>query len=110
MLQRRDFVVRRAAGERIDRGNQAPSLRIELAAAAVLRKDRSAALDWLARAVESGYPEYGQIERDPILAQLRAEPRYRELLDRMRKNVDATRARAAERGLLDVANVFGPVK
>jgi TolB-like protein len=96
----------RVARERVEAGNQSPGLRIELAAAAVLRNDRSAALDWLARAVDGGYREYAQIERDPILAGLRSEPRYRALLDRMRQDVDAQRARARARGLLDVAGVL----
>jgi serine/threonine protein kinase len=100
----------RVARERIDGGNQMPALRIELAAAAVLRKDRNAALEWLARAYDGGYREYAQIERDPILAELRSESRYRDVLDRMRRDVDAQRARAAERGLLDVTNLFEPAK
>ena len=91
-------------------GNQAPTIRIELAAAAVLRKDRNAALDWLARAYDAGYREYAQIESDPILAALRSEPRYRDVLDRMRRDVDAQRARARERGLLDVTGLLDPVK
>jgi len=100
----------RVARERIAAGNQGPGLRIELAAAAVLRKDRNAALDWLARAIDGGYREYAQIERDPILAELRSEPRYREAIDRMRRDVDAQRARAGERGLLDVTGVIAPAK
>jgi serine/threonine protein kinase/tetratricopeptide (TPR) repeat protein len=98
----------RVARERIDKGNQTPALRIELAAAAVLRKDRSAALDWLERAHEGGYREYAQVERDPILAELRTERRYRTVVEAMRKDVDAQRARARERGLLDVAGVLEP--
>ena len=100
----------RVARERIDAGSQRPALRIELAAAAVLRKDRNAALDWLARAVEAGYPEYGKIERDPILAELKSEPRYRDALERMRRRVDGQRARAGERGLLAVTNLLEPAK
>jgi TolB-like protein len=100
----------RVARERIDAGNQGPGLKIELAAAAVLRKDRNAALDWLARAVEGGYREYAQIERDPILAELRSEPRFREAIDRMRRDVDAQRARAGERGLLDLSMLSAPAK
>ena len=100
----------KVARDRIAAGNQGPGLKIELAAAAVLRKDRQAALDWLERAVEGGYREYAQIELDPILAELRSEPRYRQAIDRMRRDVDAQRARAGERGLLDVTNVFEPTR
>lgn len=100
----------RVARALIDAGNETPELRIELAAAAALRKDRQAALDWFERAVEAGYPEYALIERDPILADIRPEPRYRELLDRMKERVATQRARAAERGLLDVTNLFQPIK
>ena len=100
----------KVARDRIAAGNQGPGLKIELAAAAVLRKDRQAALDWLGRAVEGGYREYAQIELDPILAELRSEPRYRQAIDRMRRDVDAQRARAGERGLLDVTNLFEPTR
>ncbi len=100
----------KVARDRIAAGNQGPGLKIELAAAAVLRKDRQTALDWLERAVEGGYREYAQIERDPILAELLSEPRYRQAIDRMRRDVDAQRARAGERGLLDVTNLFEPIK
>ena len=93
----------------IDAGNDTPELRIELAAAAVLRKDRQAALDWFERAVEAGYPEYALIERDPILAEIRPEPRYLELLDRMKERV-APSAPALPNGLLDVTNLFEPIK
>lgn len=100
----------RFARRRIDQGNQTPALRIELAAAAVLRKDHDAALDWLARAFDAGYREYAQIEADPILAALRTDARYRNVLERMRRDVDAQRARAGERGLLDVTGFIQPAK
>jgi serine/threonine protein kinase len=100
----------RVARERIDKGNQTPALRIELAAAAVLRKDRGAALEWLERAHQGGYREYAQIERDPILAELRSEPRYRAVVEAMRRDVDAQRARARERGLRDIAGVLTPAR
>jgi hypothetical protein len=100
----------RVARERIDTGTQTPALRIELAAAAVLRKDRGAALEWLERAHQGGYREYAQIERDPILAELRSEPRYRAVVEAMRRDVDAQRARARERGLRDIAGVLTPAR
>jgi cell division septum initiation protein DivIVA len=98
----------RVAREKIDAGNQFPALRIELAAAAVLRKDTNAALDWLARAHEAGYRDYGFLERDPILAELGTNRRFREILDRMRRDVDAQRERARQRGLLQMEGLLAP--
>jgi TolB-like protein len=101
----------RIARERIDAGNQTPGLRVELAAAAALRKDTNAAIDWLERAFEGGYRNYGFLERDPILlAQLRTDARFHDVLERMRRDVEAQRARARTRGLLDVEPLLGPAK
>jgi hypothetical protein len=86
-------------------------LRVELAAAAALRKDTNAAIDWLERAFEGGYRNYGFLERDPILlAQLRTDARFHDVLERMRRDVEAQRARARTRGLLDVEPLLGPAK
>jgi serine/threonine protein kinase/tetratricopeptide (TPR) repeat protein len=41
--------------------------------------DRGASLAWLGRALQAGYPR-DLIERDPSLARLRLDPRYRELI------------------------------
>jgi tetratricopeptide (TPR) repeat protein len=101
----------RIARERIDAGNLTPGLRVELAAAAALRKDTNAALDWLERAFKGGYRNYGFLERDPILlAQLRTDARFHDVLERMRRDVEAQRARARTRGLLEVESLLGPAK
>jgi serine/threonine protein kinase len=100
----------RIAREKIEAGNQMPPLRVEMAAAAVLRKDTNAALEWLAQAHERGYRDYGFLERDPILAELRTTARFGDILDRMRKDVDARRARAEERGLFEVDSLLAPAR
>lgn len=100
----------RIAREKIAAGNETPGLRIELAAAAVLRKDTNGALEWLARAHDACYRDYGFLERDPILAELRATPRFHDIIDRMRKDVEAQRARAQERGLLELDGLLAPGK
>jgi hypothetical protein len=94
------------ARAKLDAGNQTPALRVELAAAAVLRKDADEALTWVERAFDAGFLRYALLERDPILAPLRGNPRFTDLLGRMRREGEAQRARAARRGLLDVTGLF----
>lgn len=45
----------RIARQKMDAGNEIPALRVEVAAAAALRKNTNGALDWLERAVDAGY-------------------------------------------------------
>ena len=100
----------RIAREKIDRGNEMPPLRIELAAAAALREDTAAALDWLTKAFDGGYRDYGFLERDPIFAPLLTDQRFRDVLDRMRQDVEVERRRARDRGLLDLESLVAPVQ
>jgi TolB-like protein/predicted Ser/Thr protein kinase len=100
----------RAAQDKIDRGDRTPMLRVELAAAAVLRGDHAAAGQWLERAFETGYRDYGILERDPILAKLEPAAKRRQMLDRMKRDVDAQRAAARDRGLLDVDGLLTAAK
>lgn len=95
-------VAERAARTRIDGGDETPAWRVELAAVHALKKDRAASLDALARAYDAGYREYGYLERDPIFAPLRSDQRFRNLLERMRRDVATQRQAARERGLLDI--------
>ena len=98
----------RAAREKIDRGDRTPSLCVELAAVAALRRDHPAALEWLGRAYDAGYRDYGLLEHDPILGKVSADPKFREILNRMRRDVEAQRTRARERGLLDFDPLLAP--
>ena len=100
----------RAAREKLDRGDRTPALCVELAAAAVLRRDHPAAIEWLGRAYDAGFRTYGVLERDPILAKLDGDPKFREILDRMRRDAEAQRTRARERGLLDFDTLLAPSK
>jgi non-specific serine/threonine protein kinase len=96
----------RIAREKMDRGSEMPPLRIELAAAAALRKDTTTALEWLTKAFDGGFRDYGFLERDPILATLLTDRRFRDVLDRMRRDVEAQRGRARDRGLLDLEGLL----
>jgi TolB-like protein len=98
----------RIAREKMTRGDQTPALRIEMAAVATLRGDPASALDWLSRAYDTGYRDYGLLERDPIIRELGSSQRVKEIIDRMRVDVDGQRERARARDLLDVDSLLGP--
>jgi hypothetical protein len=101
----------RIARQKIEAGNETPSLRVEMAAAAALRKQTDRALEWLERAVDAGYRDYDFIHRDAIFrAQLGTDSRLAGLVARMRRDVDAQRARARQRGLLEVESLLAPAK
>ena len=99
----------RVARQKIDRGNESPPLRVELAIAAALRNDADGTFEWLGRAFESGYRDYSALERDPILlARFGSDARFTTLLERMRGEVAAQRQRARDRGLLDFTPLLTP--
>ena len=78
-----------------------PTLRVEVATAAALRKDTKGALEWLERArTRPGTATTDFIERDPIFrAQLGTDsPLSRDIVDRMRRDVEGQRERARQRG------------
>ncbi len=97
----------RIAREKVDQGDESSFLRIELAAAALLRRNQAEALEWVSRAYDAGLRDHAMLDLDPIFAPLRDEPRFRELLERMRQDVAAQRARARQRGLLTLDSLIG---
>jgi eukaryotic-like serine/threonine-protein kinase len=98
----------RYAHERIAAGDDTPVQRVELAGSAALRGDTAAALEWLERAFEAGYRDYGFLERDPIFRPLAGDARFVRVLDRTRADVQAQRERARTRGLLELQSLIGP--
>lgn len=98
----------RYARERIAGGDDTPVQRVELAGTAALRGETDPALEWLERAFETGYRDYGTLERDPIFRPLGSHPRFVDLLDRMRRDVQVQRERARTRGLLELESLIGP--
>lgn len=96
------------ARERVADGDDTAYQRIELAAVAALRGNADAAFEWLDRAFDAGYRDYGYLARDPIFKPIRADLRFTRALDRMRRDVDAQRERARSRGLLELKTLLGP--
>jgi hypothetical protein len=98
----------RYARERIAAGDDTSDHRVELAAAAALRGEATAAVEWLERAFEAGYRDYGFLELDPLFRPLASDARFVRVLDRMRRDVEAQRERARTRGLLELKSLIGP--
>lgn len=73
----------------LDAGNEHWALAYNLAAIAVIRDDRDAALDWLDEAYVRGFRNYRLLELDPVLRSLAAEPRFDALARSMRRDFDA---------------------
>ena len=72
-----------------------------------MRQDTNAALEWLQRAHDGGYRDYSFLERNPILKrQMGSDPRFIEIIDRMRRDIATQRERARQRGLLDLTGVL----
>ena len=90
----------------MNRGDHSPTLRVEMAAIAVMRNDSGSALEWLDRAYDAGYRDYGVIARDPILATIEPAARFNEVVDRMQRDVTAQRERARQSGLLDLDSLL----
>jgi TolB-like protein/predicted Ser/Thr protein kinase len=95
------------ARQKIEAGELSASTFVELAAARALQGDPKGALADLQRAFDNGWRDYGFLQVDPMLASLAGEPGFRALVDRMTADVAAQRARAIERGLLNLEGLIG---
>ena len=64
---------------------------------------------WSQRAYDGGYRDYSYLEPNPIFKQqMGSDPRYREIIDGMRRDIATQRERARQRGLLDLASLQAP--
>ena len=60
----------------------------------LMKGDRGAALDALDAGVHAGWKDAMFLERDPLLARLRGEPRFQSIEQRIEREVGEKRARA----------------
>ncbi len=81
--------------KRIDEGGDVWSrTRYTLAEAYSVMNDKDSSLNWLEKAVDRGWTQYRWIEIDPRFDTIRDDPRYTELIDRMKAIVARERMEA----------------
>ena len=81
--------------KRIDEGGDVWSrTRYTLAEAYSVMNDKDSSLNWLEKAVDRGWTQYRWIEIDPRFDTIRDDPRYSEIIDRMKAIVARERMEA----------------
>ena len=77
----------------IDNGNQDPALRKDMAVIHATRGETEEAVQWMERAVESGYAWYDLTAKEGLLENLRNHPRFQQLMTEMEARVAGMRRR-----------------
>jgi serine/threonine protein kinase/TolB-like protein/Tfp pilus assembly protein PilF len=86
----------RLAKESLDEGNEFPRPRLEIAAIHAFRQQKESALEWLQKTYEAGWRESRSLARDPMFNGLRQEPKFKELIGRMNRDVATMRERSLD--------------
>ena len=77
--------------EELEAGNESGPIRYDLAVISAMRGNTAEALEWLEAAIEAGYRLYPALLLDPRIDRLREEPPFRQLIERVRQDVDSMR-------------------
>jgi len=86
----------RLARESMDKGNELPRVRMEIAAIHAFRQQKEPVLEWLQKAYDAGWRDSRTLARDPMFERVREEPKFRELIGRMNRDVAAMRERSSD--------------
>jgi serine/threonine protein kinase/TolB-like protein/Tfp pilus assembly protein PilF len=86
----------RLARQTLDKGNELPRVRMEIAAIHAFRQQKEPALEWLQKAYDAGWRDPRTLARDPMFEGLREEPKFKELIGRMNRDVAAMRERSSD--------------
>jgi hypothetical protein len=92
LMQEAEKLARQA----LDKGNEFPRVRIEMAAIQTFEGHKESALDWLLKAYDAGWRDSRTLSRDPMIEELRGSPQFKALSDRINKDVAAMRGRSAD--------------
>jgi tetratricopeptide (TPR) repeat protein len=83
----------------IEHGHESWTRRWSLAMIAAIRREDGEAFTWLDRAVEAGHLDFYWDLQEPAFRELRKDPRFEQLVARMRGRVEEMRQRVADEGL-----------
>jgi tetratricopeptide (TPR) repeat protein len=86
----------KSARKTIQEGNEAFYPRFELAGIYTVRGNTPKALQWLELAYSTGARDYRSLEMDPLFEKLRADSRFKQIVQRMANDVARMRERARE--------------
>jgi tetratricopeptide (TPR) repeat protein len=92
LIQEAEKLARQA----LDKGNEFPRARIEMAAIQTFEGHKESALDWLLKAYDAGWRDSRTLSKDPMIEELRGSPKFEALSDRINKDVAAMRGRSAD--------------
>ncbi|MGB6034610.1 MAG: protein kinase [Bacteroidota bacterium] len=81
----------------LEEGDERARIRYEMAAINALRGEQAEALEWLQKAIESGWRKYSLAHRDPIFAGLVGDPRFDGMMQEVKKMVRESRRLAEEK-------------
>lgn len=84
------------AQQTVQQGNDMPRVRLEIAALNAMLRQKEVALQWLQQAYDAGYRDPRTLVRDPMFENVREEPKFKELLGRMEKDVGIMRQRSSD--------------
>jgi hypothetical protein len=106
LLQEAETLARQALKD----GNELPRVRIEIAATYAIRQQNEPALECLQKAYDAGCRDPRTLALDPMLAGLREEPKFKELLSRMTRDIAAMRERSVRMlRLWDRCDLYGGI-
>ncbi|MCI0615260.1 tetratricopeptide repeat protein [bacterium] len=80
--------------KRLEQGDEDPWVPYYVACIHSIQEDKAAAYEWLQRSIDAGFVWYRLPMTDPLLENLRGEPRFQQMMADLKARVDEMRSRA----------------
>lgn len=82
--------------DEIQKGKQDDEYRIGAAAILSIQGKKEEALDWLQKAIDVKWLDYGMVETSPWFANINTDPRFKKMINTVKKTADDMRKKAEE--------------